>query len=92
MQAQQLQKESENWYLSMSYPDRIRNWIKSFPAENKPVLLYHWKHGLGVGRGWFQAPDVDGQVFVTDCRARLGEFADVIIERSDAYDLFAREQ
>ncbi len=62
-------------------------------SSRERVLIHQiGPDGLGVGRGWFQAPDVDGQVTVTGCRARPGEFADVIIERSDAYDLFAREQ
>jgi ribosomal protein S12 methylthiotransferase len=47
--------------------------------------------GVGYARGWFQAPEVDGQVIIDGCRARPGEFIDVVIERSDAYDLFARE-
>jgi ribosomal protein S12 methylthiotransferase len=48
-------------------------------------------NGVGYGRAWFQAPEVDGQVIVEGCKSKPGEFANVIIERSDAYDLFARE-
>ncbi len=47
--------------------------------------------GVGLARGWFQAPEVDGQVIINNCRAVPGEFVDVIIEGSDAYDLYARE-
>jgi ribosomal protein S12 methylthiotransferase len=47
--------------------------------------------GIGLARGWFQAPEVDGQVIINNCRAEPGEFVDVIIENSDAYDLYARE-
>jgi ribosomal protein S12 methylthiotransferase len=47
--------------------------------------------GTGLGRGWFQAPEVDGQMIIADCHGKPGDLVDVIIERSDAYDLFARE-
>ena len=47
--------------------------------------------GTGYGRAWFQAPEVDGQTIINKCDAKPGQFVDAIIERSDAYDLFARQ-
>jgi ribosomal protein S12 methylthiotransferase len=47
--------------------------------------------GKGHGRGWFQAPEVDGQVIIENCSAIPGAFVDVAIERCDAYDLYARQ-
>jgi ribosomal protein S12 methylthiotransferase len=66
--------------------------LKRRVNSREQVLLYEvGPDGVGLARGWFQAPEVDGQVIIEDCRARPGEFVDVVIERSDAYDLYARE-
>jgi ribosomal protein S12 methylthiotransferase len=45
----------------------------------------------GHARGWFQAPEVDGQVIIESCTAEPGRFVDVVIERCDAYDLYANQ-
>jgi ribosomal protein S12 methylthiotransferase len=47
-------------------------------------------NGTGYGHGWFQAPEVDGQIIINQCDTIPGQFMEVLIERSDAYDLFAR--
>lgn len=47
--------------------------------------------GRGYARASFQAPEVDGQVIIEKCGARPGQFIDVVFERCDAYDLFARQ-
>ena len=47
--------------------------------------------GRGYGRAWFQAPEVDGQIIIENCRAKPGKFLNVVIERSDAYDLYGRQ-
>ena len=44
--------------------------------------------GNAIGRAWFEAPEVDGQVIVETKGCAVGEFVNVLIERSDAYDLF----
>jgi ribosomal protein S12 methylthiotransferase len=41
-------------------------------------------------RAFFQGPEVDGHVMIDSCRAKPGDFLDVIVEKADAYDLFAR--
>ena len=43
-----------------------------------------------VGRAYFQAPDIDGKVYFNANHAVQGEYYDVLIERSDEYDLFGR--
>ena len=56
------------------------------------VLLQSFdSDGRGLARGWFQAPEVDGSVIVENCLAEPGNFVDVVVERSEAYDLFARQ-
>jgi ribosomal protein S12 methylthiotransferase len=46
--------------------------------------------GTAVARSAADAPEIDGHVFVRNARSlKPGQFADVRIERSDAYDLHA---
>ncbi|HBZ01777.1 MAG TPA: 30S ribosomal protein S12 methylthiotransferase RimO [candidate division Zixibacteria bacterium] len=62
-------------------------------GNTEKVLLHEIdSKGVGYGRTWFQAPEVDGQVIVEGCKSQPGEFVDVLVERSDAYDLFAKER
>ena len=46
---------------------------------------------IGIGRAYWQAPDIDGCVFF-DGDADVGEFVDVEITRVDDYDLYGRLQ
>lgn len=42
-----------------------------------------------VGRGWFQAPEVDGKVYFTSGeRCRPGDFVRVLLKRYDEYDFY----
>lgn len=44
-----------------------------------------------VGRSSADAPEIDGRVHIApDPRLRRGEFFDVVVERTDAHDLYAR--
>jgi ribosomal protein S12 methylthiotransferase len=43
-----------------------------------------------VGRAYFQAPEIDGKVYFNANSAVQGEYLEVIIERTDAYDLYGR--
>jgi ribosomal protein S12 methylthiotransferase len=46
--------------------------------------------GTAVARSAADAPEIDGHVYVRGARAlKVGEFADVRVERTDAYDLHA---
>lgn len=41
-----------------------------------------------VGRAYFQAPEIDAKTYFTAPAAREGEYYDVIIDRTDEYDLY----
>ena len=43
-----------------------------------------------VGRAYFQAPEIDGKVYFNADFAEQGKYYEVIIEKSDAYDLYGR--
>jgi ribosomal protein S12 methylthiotransferase len=59
--------------------------------EERVLLHSVNSDGIGYGRGWFQAPEVDGQVIIEGCKRKPGQFVDVTITRYDAYDLYARQ-
>ncbi len=44
------------------------------------------------GRAYFSAPDIDGKVYFNAHNAAQGEYYDVIIEKSDDYDLYGRTE
>lgn len=45
-----------------------------------------------VGRAYFNAPDIDGKVYFNAAEAMQGERYKVLIEKSDAYDLYGRTE
>ena len=45
-----------------------------------------------VGRAYFIAPDIDGKVYFNAGEAKQGERYQVLVERSDAYDLYGRTE
>jgi ribosomal protein S12 methylthiotransferase len=45
--------------------------------------------GVGIGRTWYQAPEVDGITHVENCGSKPGEIVEVIISKANAYDLNA---
>jgi ribosomal protein S12 methylthiotransferase len=45
--------------------------------------------GTATGRTFFQAPEIDGIVYLDGCRAQPGELVKAIITGASAYDLFA---
>jgi ribosomal protein S12 methylthiotransferase len=47
------------------------------------------KQGTATGRTFFQAPEIDGIVYLDGCRAQPGELVEAIITGASAYDLFA---
>ncbi len=55
------------------------------------VLVDSLEDGYAIARSSADAPEIDGQVYVarTD-RLVPGEFAEVVVERSDTHDLYAR--
>jgi ribosomal protein S12 methylthiotransferase len=65
--------------------------VKRVGSREKALLHEVDSDGVGHARCWFQAPEVDGQVLIESCKSKPGDFVDITIARSDAYDLFARE-
>ena len=45
-----------------------------------------------VGRAYFNAPDIDGKVYFNAGEAKQGERYNVLVEKSDAYDLYGRTE
>jgi len=45
---------------------------------------------LVAGRAYFQAPDVDGVIYITEGEVKPGEFAEVVITEAHPYDLVGR--
>ena len=45
-----------------------------------------------VGRAYFQAPEIDGKVYFNAYSAVQGEYVEVLVESSDAYDLYGRTE
>ncbi len=55
------------------------------------VLIDEVDAAGAVGRTSADAPEIDGVVHIAaDPRLKVGEFADVFIERTDTHDLFGR--
>ena len=67
-----------------------KNYLKSFVGKTVPVVCDGVNdEGTGfVGRAYFQAPEIDGNVFFTAPRAKEGEVYHIKIEASADYDLF----
>lgn len=66
-----------------------RGFLKSFIGKTVPVVCDGVnEEGTGfVGRAYFQAPEIDGNVFFTAPRAKEGEIYHIKIEESSDYDL-----
>lgn len=65
-------------------------YLKGFVGKTLPVVCDGVNdEGTGfVGRAYFQAPEIDGNVFFTAPRAKEGEIYHIKIEGSSDYDLF----
>ena len=66
--------------------------LSSFVGERIWVLCdgIDYDKNCFVGRTYFQAPDIDGKVYFHAGEAMQGEWYEVIIERTDSYDLYGR--
>ncbi|MCS7253911.1 MAG: 30S ribosomal protein S12 methylthiotransferase RimO [Armatimonadota bacterium] len=73
-----------------SYISFERN--RQFIGKEIEVLIESWSEhkGAWVGRSYRDAPEIDGAVYVSGDGLKPGEFAKVIVEGSDEYDLFAK--
>ena len=67
-----------------------RNFLKGFIGKTLSVVCDGINdEGTGfVGRAYFQAPEIDGNVFFTAPRAKEGEVYHIKIEDRQDYDLF----
>lgn len=67
-----------------------KNFLQSFVGKTVPVVCDGVNdEGTGfIGRAYFQAPEIDGNVFFTAPRAKEGEVYHIKIEASADYDLF----
>ena len=66
--------------------------MKKYLGSRQQALLHEINSdGIGEARGWFQAPEVDGQILIENCTAAPGEFIDIEINKAEAYDLFGRQ-
>ncbi len=66
-----------------------KNFLRSFVGKTLPVVC-DGVNGEGTGftgRAYFQAPEIDGNVFFTSPRAKEGEIYHIRIEEATDYDL-----
>ena len=66
-----------------------KNFLRSFVGKTLPVVC-DGVNGEGTGftgRAYFQAPEIDGNVFFTSPRAKEGEIYHIKIVEATDYDL-----
>jgi ribosomal protein S12 methylthiotransferase len=82
--------KDERWHQFMRKQQAISaRRLKRKVGTRQQVLIDELTPTGGKGRSKADAPEIDGTVHVTSRRPlRLGEFAQVKIERVDAYDLY----
>lgn len=69
-----------------------RKWLKEFIGKNLEILVENrnpeWD-GLFNGRAWFQAPEIDGIVYISGKNVECGKIINAEIIESSDYDLTA---
>ena len=68
--------------------------LSKYVGEEMEVLCdgIDYEKNCFVGRAYFNAPDIDGKVYFNAAEAMQGERYKVLIEKSDAYDLYGRTE
>ena len=68
--------------------------LSKYVGEEIEVLCdgIDYEKNCFVGRAYFNAPDIDGKVYFNAVEAMQGERYKVLIEKSDAYDLYGRTE
>ena len=86
--AREKKRRQKELYLSQQAVSQ--SFLKSFVGKTVAVVCDGVNdEGTGfVGRAYFQAPEIDGNVFFTAPRAKEGEVYHIKIEGSADYDLF----
>ena len=81
--------KEQRWHRFMRRQQGISEQrLKRKIGARQQIIIDHVDGNLARGRSKGDAPDIDGAVHVTSRRPlRVGEIANVKIERSDAYDL-----
>ena len=82
--------KAERWHRFMKHQQAISaRRLKRKAGTRQQVLIDEVTPNGGKGRSKADAPEIDGSVHVTSRRPlRVGEFANVKIDRVDAYDLY----
>lgn len=83
--------KEERWHRFMQAQQEISTArLKRKVGTVQTVLIDEIAHGKATGRSKADAPDIDGLVHIDTGKKRLlpGQFVDVSITNSDAYDLF----
>lgn len=64
-----------------------RNWSRV--GEEIEVLLerYDGRNDVYIGRSQYDAPEIDGEVFVSNCKSNIGEIVKVRVTHSFEFDL-----
>lgn len=80
----------ERYLTLLDLQNRISGELLQDRIGIKERVLLHEADPGGVryGRAWFQAPEVDGQVIVQNCKGEKGDFVEVVFDRCEAYDLY----
>jgi ribosomal protein S12 methylthiotransferase len=76
----------------MDYIMRIQkkiseNNLKKFLGKKLDVLIEEKKNGTCIGRTEFDAPEVDGQIFVSGKNGKAGDIKKVLVTDAYEYDL-----
>ncbi|MDE6001007.1 MAG: 30S ribosomal protein S12 methylthiotransferase RimO, partial [Clostridia bacterium] len=68
--------------------------LKSYIGKTVKVLCdgIDYDKNCFVGRAYFSAPDIDGKVYFNAHSAAQGEYFNVVIVRSDSYDLYGKTE
>ena len=82
--------KEERLDIFMSKQKDISELLNTAFINNEILCLIEEKveDGLYLGRGYFQAPDIDGLVYIkSKAEQDIGTFVNVVIESVDMYDL-----
>lgn len=66
---------------------RARNERRIGQVLDVLIERYDGRNDVYVGRSQYDAPEIDGEVFVTNCKTGIGEIAKVRVTHSFEYDL-----
>jgi ribosomal protein S12 methylthiotransferase len=62
--------------------------LKKYLGKTLKVLIEKKENGFYIGRTEYDAPEIDGVVYVKDDNLKIGNFYDVKITETDSYNLY----